>query len=77
MCIGESRVCTVTDAYGSCTFNILVESTVLKFSYVGLAPEYVHIAQVGTDVVLRSDNQVDEVVVNGSPRTSGWGRSTR
>lgn len=70
VCIGESRVCTVTDADGFYTFKIPVESTVLKFSYVGLAPEYVHIGRgdgdVVRDVVLRSENHIDEVVVNGS-----------
>ncbi len=69
VCIGESRVCTVTDADGFYTFKIPVEPTVLKFSYVGLATQYVQIAQGGTDVVrdvvLRSDNKVDEVVVTG------------
>ena len=44
VCIGETRVCTVTDADGYYTFKIPVEKTVLKFSYVGLANEYAQIA---------------------------------
>ena len=69
VCIGESRVCTVTDADGFYTFKIPVEATMLKFSYVGLANEYIDIAQgtadVKRDIVMHSDNSIDEVVVTG------------
>ena len=69
VCIGETRVCTVTDADGFYTFKIPVEATTLKFSYVGLSNEYVQIAQgysdVTRDVVMRGDTQIKEVVVNG------------
>ena len=69
VCIGESRVCTVTDVNGFYTFPIPQEETVLKFSYVGLGTEYVQIAQgigdVKRDVVMRADNKLDEVVVTG------------
>ncbi len=69
VCIGETRVCTVTDADGFYTFKIPVETTTLKFSYVGLSNEYVQIAQgysdVTRDVVMRGDTQIKEVVVNG------------
>ena len=69
VCIGESRVCTVTDADGYYTFKIPVEPTMLKFSYVGLANEYIDIAQgtadVKRDIVMHSDNSIDEVVVTG------------
>lgn len=69
VCIGETRVCTVTDADGFYTFKIPVEATTLKFSYVGLSNEYVQIAQgysdVTRDVVMRYDTQLKEVVVNG------------
>jgi TonB-linked SusC/RagA family outer membrane protein len=69
VCIGETRVCTVTDADGFYTFKIPVEATTLKFSYVGLFNEYVQIAQgysdVTRDVVMRGDTQLKEVVVNG------------
>lgn len=69
VCIGETRVCTVTDADGYYTFKIPVEKTVLKFSYVGLANEYAQIAQgttdVKRDVVLHSDNTLQDVVVTG------------
>ena len=41
VCIGESRVCTVTDSMGFYTFKIPVEKTSLKFSYVGHNTEYV------------------------------------
>lgn len=69
VCIGETRVCTVTDADGFYTFKIPVEATTLKFSYVELSNEYVQIAQgysdVTRDVVMRGDTQLKEVVVNG------------
>ena len=69
VCIGESRVCTVTDADGFFTFPIPQEETILKFSYVGLETEYIQIAQgtgdVKRDVVMRADNKLDEVVVTG------------
>ena len=69
VCIGETRVCTVTDADGFYTFKIPVEATTLKFSYVGLTKEYVQILQgnsdVTRDVVMRGDTRLNEVVVNG------------
>lgn len=51
ICIGESRVCTVTDSEGFYTFQIPEEQTVLKFSYVGMDSQYVAIAAGGTDVL--------------------------
>lgn len=69
VCIGETQVCSITDVNGFYTFKIPIEQTTLKFSYVGLTTEYVKIAQgnvdVSRDIVLHSDNQIDEVVVNG------------
>lgn len=69
VCIGESRVCTVTDADGYYTFKIPVEKTSLKFSYVGLENEYVSIpagtSDVTKDVTLKSSLFLDDVVVIG------------
>ncbi len=69
VCIGESRVCTVTDADGFYTFSIPVEETMLKFSYVGMETAYVRIPggsrDVSRDVALRSDNVLEDVVVTG------------
>ena len=69
VCIGESRVCTVTDADGFYTFKIPVEQTILKFSYVSMATQYATIQagmnDVSRDIVLLSDNEIKEVVVNG------------
>ena len=69
VCIGETRVCTITDEDGYYTFKIPVEQTTLKFSYVGLETQYVTIAQgtadVSRDVVLKSDNMLDNVMVTG------------
>lgn len=69
ICIGESRVCTVTDADGFYTFPIPVEQTVLKYTYVGMETAYVTIAKgerdVTRDVVMQSDTRLEEVVVTG------------
>lgn len=69
VCIGEGRVCTVTDAEGFYTFPIPVEQTVLKYTYVGMETAYVNIPQgskeVTRDVVMQSDTRLDEVVVTG------------
>ena len=69
VCIGESRVCTVTDADGFYTFKIPVEKTTLKFSYVGLENEYTVIpsgtSDVTRDITLKSALQLEDVVVIG------------
>lgn len=69
VCIGESRVCTVTDSEGYYTFSIPVEPIRLKFSYVGMETVYQQIPQGNNDitrnVVMRSDNTLDDVVVTG------------
>ncbi|MBR5352009.1 MAG: SusC/RagA family TonB-linked outer membrane protein [Prevotella sp.] len=65
--IGGSKTLSVTDVKGHYTCSIPVEAISLKFSYVGLSTEYVRIAQgntdVNKDVVLRSDNQLGEVLI--------------
>lgn len=69
ICIGESRVCTVTDADGYYIFDIPVEETPLKFSYVGMETAYITISKgekdVRRDVVMQSGTQLEEVVVTG------------
>lgn len=69
VCIGESRVCTVTDVDGFFKFPIPVERTSLKFSYVGMENLYVTIpagqTDVKRDVTLTSSTQLKEVVVTG------------
>ncbi|MBO5601508.1 MAG: SusC/RagA family TonB-linked outer membrane protein [Prevotella sp.] len=69
VCIGESRVCTVTDEDGYYTFKIPVERTTLKFSYVGMDTKYVTIpagtTAVTQNIILQSGHQLDEVVVTG------------
>ncbi|MBR1463411.1 MAG: SusC/RagA family TonB-linked outer membrane protein [Prevotella sp.] len=69
VCIGETRVCTVTDADGFYTFKIPTSKTVLKFSYVGMGTKYVTIAAgnkpVTENVILESGHELDEVVVTG------------
>lgn len=69
VCIGETRVCTVTDADGFYTFKIPVERTVLKFSYVGMDNKYEAVLQGTSDiernVVMSSTTQLKDVVVTG------------
>ena len=67
--IGDGQTRAVTDMEGHYSFAIPVESTTLRYSYVGLRTEYVHMAQgssdVKRDVLLRSDNELGGVVVTG------------
>ncbi len=69
ICIGDSRVCTVTDANGFYTFKIPSETCDIKLTYVGMKTQYVTIpggtAPVNKDVVMGSDTQLEEVVVTG------------
>ena len=67
--IGDGNVVAVTDANGSYTVTIPVEQTVLRYSYVGMETAYVTVPSGGQDVtrdmVLRSDNRLDNVIVTG------------
>ena len=69
ICIGETRVCTVTDEDGAYSFKIPVEKTTLKYSYVDMDNQYVTIpagtADVTRDVAMKSGQELDEVVVTG------------
>ena len=69
VCIGESRVCTITDANGFYTFPIPVERTSLKFTYVGMDPAYVTIAagqqNVQRNVTMNAGLKLNDVVVIG------------
>lgn len=75
ICIGETRVCTVTDVDGFYSFKIPVEKTTLKYSYVGLETIYETITPGNNDlthhVTLHSALQLDDVVV------IGYGTTTR
>ena len=67
--MGDAKVCAVTDMEGFYSFSIPVEPTTLKYSYVGLATETITIARgtadVKRDLVMRSDHELNEVVVTG------------
>lgn len=69
VCIGETRVCTVTDDEGKFSFDIPVEKTTLKFSYVGMETQYVTIAAGNTstkkNVKMIASNMLNDVVVTG------------
>lgn len=67
--IGDGLVSTVTNASGYYELQVPQQGVTLKFTYVGLGTEYVQVPQgtngVRRDVVMRSDNQIGEVVVTG------------
>lgn len=69
VCIGETRVCTVTDALGNYTFEIPAEKTTLKFSYVGMDDQYVVIPAGTSDVTkvitMTNGAALEDVVVTG------------
>lgn len=69
VCIGETKVCTVTDSEGAYSFTIPVEKTSLKFTYVGMQTAYVSIpagqSAVRKDIQMDYDTALDEVVVTG------------
>ncbi len=69
VCIGETRVCTITDAEGFYTFKIPVEATTLKFSYVGMETVYATIPRGTSDltreITMHPDVMLDEVLVTG------------
>ncbi len=69
VCIGEGRVCTITDAEGFYTFPIPVEQTVLKYTYVGMETAYVTIPQGSQnyvkDMIMKSSTNLNDVVVIG------------
>ncbi|HEY9550990.1 MAG TPA: SusC/RagA family TonB-linked outer membrane protein, partial [Prevotella sp.] len=69
ICIGESRVCTVTDANGFYTFPIPVGTVILKFTYVGMDAQYATIAagsgDVQKNITMTGGNVLDDVLVTG------------
>lgn len=69
VCIGESRVCTVTDEKGYFIFKIPTESCSLKFTYVGMNTKYVKVpagrTTIHEDVTMENSTNLDEVVVVG------------
>lgn len=69
VCIGESRVCTITDADGFYTFKIPVEASTLKFSYVGMETVYANIPRgtndITREITMHPDVMLDEVLVTG------------
>lgn len=67
VCIGDSKVCTITDSDGKYILKIPSESCSLKFTYVGMEDTYVQVP-AGRDlatvnVTMKNATQLDEVVV--------------
>ena len=69
VCIGDSRVCTMTDDNGYYIFDIPSEACDLKFTYVGMKTKYVTIPagrnSVHQDIAMLENTVIDEVVVTG------------
>lgn len=69
VCIGETKVCTITDADGKFEFPIPVEKTTLKFTYVGMETTYVSIpagqSAALQNITMNYDTNLDEVIVTG------------
>lgn len=69
VCLGESNVCAITNSDGEYSFSTPYKDVTLKFTYIGMEPQYVNIA-AGTktvirDVTLKGATEIKEVVVNG------------
>ena len=79
VCIGETRVCTITDEQGFFTFKVPVESTTLKFTYLGMEDKYLTLEPGSEDlfenVEMHSDMVITESVITGY-QTIEKGRST-
>ena len=67
VCIGDSKVCTITDSDGKYILKIPSESCSLKFTYVGMEDTYIQVPagrEAATiNVTMKSATQLDEVVV--------------
>jgi len=69
VCIGETRVCTITDDQGFFSFKIPVESAILKFTYLGMEDKYLTVEpgekDVREDVAMTPDLVLSESVITG------------
>ncbi len=67
VCIGDSKVCTVTDVEGKYILKIPSEACTLKFTYVGMEDTYIQVPagrDVATvNVTMKSSTLLEEVVV--------------
>ena len=79
VCIGETRVCTITDENGFFTFKVPVESSTLKFTYLGMEDAYLTLEpgeqDIQKNVEMHSDMVITESVITGY-QTIEKGRST-
>lgn len=69
VCIGETKVCTITDENGYYSLKVPVEACFLKFTYVGMRTLREQIPAGRTslqrNIQMLSDTQLDEVVITG------------
>lgn len=69
VCIDDSKVCTVSDSEGFYSLKVPANKCSLKVSYIGMTNGVVTIkpgnAAVKQDIIMYSDNALDEVIVTG------------
>lgn len=69
ICIDDSKVCTITDSEGFYTLKVPSGKCSLKVSYIGMADGVIALRAGNTalkqDIIMHSDNSLDEVIVTG------------
>lgn len=69
ICIDDSKVCTITDSEGFFSLKVPANKCSLKVSYIGMTNGVVALkagnAPLKQDVIMYSDNALDEVIVTG------------
>lgn len=69
VCIDDSKVCTITDSKGFFSIKVPAEQCNLKFTYIGMNDTQIQLqkgsTQLHRNVIMYSDNTLDEVVVTG------------
>lgn len=69
ICIDDSKVCTITDSEGFFSLKVPANKCSLKVSYIGMTNGVVTLkagnAPLKQDVIMYSDNALDEVIVTG------------
>lgn len=69
ICIDDSKVCTITDSEGFYSLKVPAGKCNLKVSYIGMTNGVVALkagnAPLKQDVIMYSDNALDEVIVTG------------
>lgn len=69
ICIGDTRVCTITDPKGYFVIKVPKDKCTLRFMYLGMNEALVNLKageqNVKQDVIMTGDNSINEVIVTG------------